>query len=185
MGKLVYSISISLDGFICDKAGNFDWAEPREDLHRYINDLESKSEILLYGRRMYEIMAAWETMDDPGYPSYIRDYQRIWKGSRKIVFSRTLRECRTADTTLRLELLAPELGKLKRETIGNISIGGAQLASRALDLGFLDEIALFVYPVLIGSGRKWIDAAFHKRLKALETKEFENDVVMVRYAVLE
>jgi dihydrofolate reductase len=184
MGKLVYTMLISLDGYFEDSNGSFDWAEPRQDLHEFFNKMESQTAILIYGRKMYEIMTFWENLtgqDD--YPDYIHDYAKIWKTKQKIVFSRTLDAVTTSNTILKSDLSESELLSIKASTAGIIGIGGAEITSTALSLNLVDEIYVFIFPVLIGGGRKWIDADAVKNLKLIETKQFEDGVLMVHYAI--
>jgi len=183
MGKLVYTMLISLDGYFQDSNGSFDWAEPKQDLHEYFNKMESDLELMVYGRKMYEVMTFWEDVhkqDD--YPDYIRDYARIWKSKQKIVFSRTLEHVTTGKTILKNDLTESELLGIKASTNGIISIGGADIASTAIKMNLVDEIYAFIFPVLIGGGRKWIDVNAVKNLKLIETKLFEDGVLMVHYA---
>ena len=185
MGRLIYFMNISIDGYLNDKNGNFDWAEPKEDVHRHINNIEAMNDVLIYGRKMYDALAAWQNIKDiETYPDYIQAYEKIWKSKRKIVFSRSLKECKTSNTVIKSELAANEIEKLKIETPGNISIGGADMASQALDMNLVDEIILFVYPVIVGKGKKWIDNTNLKRNRLIETKQFGNDVIMVKYSVV-
>jgi dihydrofolate reductase len=183
MGKLVYTMLISLDGYFQDSHGGFDWAEPKQDLHEYFNKMESDSELMVYGRKMYEVMTFWEDVQNQDdYPDYIRDYARIWKSKQKIVFSKTLERVTTDITILKNDLSESELLGIKASTRGIISIGGAEIASTAINLNLVDEIYAFMFPVLIGSGRKWIDVNAVKNLKLIETKQFEDGVLMVHYA---
>jgi len=182
MGKLVYSMLISLDGYFVDKNGNFDWAEPKQDLHEYFNKMESESELILYGRRMYEVMTFWGTVDNQGeYPEFIKDYARIWKSKQKIVFSRSLDRVTTSNTMIKNDLSESELLSIKASTSGTISIGGAEVASIAINLNLVDEIYAFIFPVFIGGGRKWISAASLKNLNLVEVQRFEDGVLMVHY----
>lgn len=183
MGKLVYTMLISLDGYFQDSNGSFDWAEPKQDLHEYFNKMESDSELILYGRKVYEVMTFWETVEDQEeYPDYIREYAKIWKSKQKIVFSRTLERVTTVKTELKNDLSKSELLGIKASTSGIISIGGAEIASTAIKLNLVDEIYAFIFPVLIGGGRKWIDINSVQNLNLVETKRFEDGVLMVHYA---
>jgi dihydrofolate reductase len=183
MGKLVYTMLISLDGYFEDSNGGFDWAEPKQDLHEYFNKMEADTDILIYGRKMHEIMTFWENLkDEDDYPDYIHDYAKIWKTKQKIVFSRTLKSVETNKTILKHDCSESELLSIKASTSGIIGIGGAEIASVALKLNMVDEIYAFIFPVLIGSGKKWITADALKKLTLIETRTFEDGVVMVRYA---
>lgn len=182
MGKLIYAALTSLDGYISDPTGNFDWAEPKEDVHRYMNSLEAQSTLNLYGRDMYRIMSFWENPPDiETLPDYIREYAAAWKGSRKIVFSSTMESVETANTLLRRSLDRKEIELMKKQESGNIGLGGANLASQVFDLGLVDEIYLFIFPVCIGAGKKWIHNKNPLSLKLLETKEFRDGVMMAHY----
>jgi len=184
MGRLLYSMIVSLDGYIEDSNGNFDWGEPGEDLHTYINDLESRTEILMYGRNLYEVMSVWERMENlEVQPDYIKDYSRIWKRKQKMVFSKSLESCTTDSTILKKDFIASEIKMIKKNTKGDISIGGAALASSALAMNLIDEIILFILPVIIGSGKKWIKDVNMNGLQLVETKSFENNELMVRYQI--
>ena len=183
MGELIYGALTSLDGYIADTDGNFGWAEPKEDVHRFINALEARSTLNLVGKNMYRILSVWEDLPDlETMPDYIKEYAAAWKKSRKIVYSTTLESVDTADTTLRRNFDKEEILKLKREEAGNISIGGANLASQAADLGLVDEIYLFVFPICIGAGKKWIAGAKPLYLEKIETKEFLGGVTLLRYS---
>jgi dihydrofolate reductase len=183
MGKLVYTMLISLDGYFQDRNGCFDWAEPKQDLHEYFNKMEASSELVLYGRKMYKVMTFWETVDDQEkYPEYIKDYAKIWKRKQKIVFSRTLDRVSTTKTILKNDFSQSELLGIKTSTNGIISIGGAEIASTAIKMNLVDEIYAFIFPVLIGGGRKWLDVDAVKILNLIETKQFDDGVLMVHYA---
>jgi dihydrofolate reductase len=182
MGLLIYSMNVSLDGFMRDASGSFDWAEPKKDVHEYINEIEMKQDVLVYGRKMYEIMSAWEDLPDlERQPGYIREYSRIWKSKKKIVFSKSLKECFTSNTYIKNDFLAVDILELKDEVPGNIGIGGADLASEALDRDLVDEVFLFVYPVLVGNGKRWIKTNLLKGLRLLEMRSFDADVAMLHY----
>jgi dihydrofolate reductase len=185
MGKLIYAINASLDGFICDQDGIFDWAEPNEEAHSFINDIEGKCELLLLGRRMYEILAWWDAVDGiEKYPDYIQAFEGIWKRTKKMVFSKSLKEVGARNTILKNEFLPDEIAALKKETKGDIGIGGADLASQALEGGLVDEIMLFTYPVIVGRGRRWIANDRLRRTSLLGTKTFEGGIVFSHYSVL-
>lgn len=183
MGNLVYTMLISLDGYFEDSHGSFDWAEPKQDLHEYFNKMEASSELVLYGRKMYEVMTFWETVEDQEeYPQYIKDYAKIWKSKQKIVFSKTLDRVTTGKTVLKNDLSESELLSIKASTRGIISIGGAEIASIAIKMNLVDEIYAFIFPVLLGGGRMWIDVDALKSLNLVETRQFEDGVLMAHYA---
>jgi dihydrofolate reductase len=184
MGKIIYTALMSLDGYIADDTGNFDWAEPKEDVHRYINHLEDKIGLVLLGRKMYEILSVWEHIPDiENQLEYIKEYERVWKKQRRIVFSSKMKEVSTSNTRIMNSLDRVEIVKIKNEESGDIGIGGANLASQALDLGLVDEIMVFIYPILVGKGIKWLSTIEQVQLEIKEVKEFKNGVVMMHYLV--
>ena len=185
MVKLIYSTLASLDLYVEDAAGDFSWAAPDAEVHAFVNDLERPVGTYLYGRRMYETMRYWH--EPPGLssqPAYIKDYAAIWGGAEKIVYSRTLDEVATPLTRLERELVPESVRELKAGSDRDLSIGGAELAGRALEAGLVDEIHLFAVPVLVGAGK----AAFPHRgarldLELLDARRFSNGTAYSRYAV--
>ncbi|OHD23272.1 MAG: hypothetical protein A2Y38_24375 [Spirochaetes bacterium GWB1_59_5] len=185
MGALHYAILTSLDGYIADAAGNFDWAEPQEDVHRFINKLEKENSVFLLGKNMYQILRVWENLPDrEALPDYIQEYEGVWKKARKIVYSASLTSVDTSQTSLRRSFDKNEIADLKRKEKNTIGIGGAALASQALFFELIDEIYLFTFPVLIGSGKKWITTEKALRLKLLDAVEFASGIYMTHYKVL-
>jgi dihydrofolate reductase len=184
MGKLIYAALASLDGFIEDAQGNFDWAEPAEDVHSYINSLEAQFQILLLGRKLYETLAVWES-EEPwrGFPTYIQDYGRIWRTAEKIVFSRTLKKASSARTTIKPSFESEEIKRMKETTKANIGIGGSELAGVAMSQGLVDELYLFVFPVVVGDGKPAIARGLGIGLSLLATTRFEGGVVVLHYKV--
>lgn len=184
MGKIIYAALSSLDGYIADSKGNFEWAEPQEDVHAFINELEKQNGTLLFGKDMYETLSVWEDIPDiEEHPAYIQNYQTAWKKAQKIVFSTSLTQVSTSNTELKKSFDKSEIQALKSQSTQNIGIGGAKLASQALKLGLIDEIYRFVFPILIGSGKQWLEATYTHHLQHLETKVFENGVVMQHYRI--
>ncbi|HCM26893.1 MAG TPA: deaminase [Treponema sp.] len=184
MGKIIYTVLTSADGYFEDAAGNFDWARPDEDVHRYINNSERMSSLLLFGRKMYEVMKIWEDFPDlQNMPDYIIEYAGIWKIAKKVVYSSSLKTVETADTILKRAIDKNELEEMILSENGNIGIGGAELASQVLALKLVDEIHLYTFPVIIGSGKKWINAGEKTELEEYECREFENGVVLTKYKV--
>jgi dihydrofolate reductase len=184
MGKLIYTALASLDGFVADAQGNFDWAEPAEDVHSYINGLEAQNQTLLLGRKIYEIMAFWESEDAMlGLPAYIQDFGRIWRKADKIVFSRTLKSAGGSRATIRSNFESEEIKSLKETAEANIGIGGSELAGVAMSQGLVDELNLFVFPVVVGDGKPAIARGTSVRLSLEETKRFESGVVVLHYKV--
>jgi dihydrofolate reductase len=171
-----YSISCSLDGFIEDADGNFDFSRPTEEVHQFVNDRQRLVETYVFGRRMYETMRVWDTMDDPD--PVMRDYQQIWRGIDKVVFSRTLDEVTTERTRLEREF-DPEF---LRSLDGEVEIGGPELAAPAFEAGLIDLIELYVYPVLLGSGKRVLPADVRLDLELISTRQFPNGAVHLEYA---
>ncbi len=183
MARLIYSAICSLDGFLTDAEGRFEWAAPSEQVHAFVNERERAVGTYLYGRGMYETMAAWETMDASSQPEVMREYAEIWRAAEKIVFSRTLSEVRTARTRLQRELDPAAIRALKASAERDISVGGGGLAAAALRAGLLDEVSLFLVPVLVGGGRPALAAGTHEALELLEHRPFDNGTVFVRYGL--
>lgn len=182
MGRLIYSAITSLDGYIADESGSFEWAEPDEEVHTFINDLERSVGTYLYGRRMYDIMAAWETLgSDPDHPAYIKDFAATWRAAEKVVYSHTLRSAPTASTRLEREFDLEAVRRMKAERASNISIGGPTLAASAIRDGLVDEYQLFVAPVAVGGGLRFFPAGFRLELQLLDERRFAGGVVYLRY----
>jgi len=182
MGKLTYTALTSLDGYVEDEKGQFDWAMPGEDVHRFVNDLERQNAVLLYGRKIYETMVFWESEDAlKDFPDYIQEYGRIWRSAEKVVYSHGLTEAKSARTTFRASLDADEVIALKARTSGNLALGGANLASQALALGLVDEVSLIVFPVVVGGGKPAFGRQVQAKLTLVETRNFEGGVVLLRY----
>ncbi|HEX4790780.1 MAG TPA: dihydrofolate reductase family protein [Actinospica sp.] len=184
MAKLIYSAIASLDGYVEDEHGRFDWAAPDEEVHAFVNELERPIGTYLYGRRMYETMVYWETLDLGGESSAAaRDWTRIWRAAEKIVYSRTLRTPSSTRTRIEQEFDSAEIRKLKESAAADISIGGAQLAAEALAAGLVDEVHLLLNPVLVGGGKRALPDAVGARLELLDERRFDGGVVYLSYAV--
>jgi len=183
MRKVIYAMSVSLESFIEAADGDLSWSNPDEELHKHFNDLEAMVGIHLYGRRMYEIMAAsWPTAaEDPSAPEVVIEYARIWKDMKKIVFSKTLKQV-AWNSQLVNQDIAEEVNKLKAGPGKYMSVGGAGLASTFLQLGLIDEYWLYVHPVILGSGKSMFHQ-LHDRinLQLVETRTFGSGVVLLRY----
>ena len=181
MAKLIYSAIASLDGYVADEDGNFDWAEPDEEVHRFVNDLERPVGTYLYGRRMYEVMASWETAGGADQPAFVRDYAEIWRAADKVVFSTTLDVVTTPRTRLERTLDPDAVRALKAE--GDVSIGGPNLAAHALRAGLVDELHLFLNPVVVGGGTAALPDGLRTDLELVSERRFGNGVVHVHYRV--
>jgi dihydrofolate reductase len=183
MAKLIYSAIASLDGFIADESGGFAWAAPSPEVHAFLNELERPVGTYLYGRRMYETMAAWDTRELAELPDAERDFAEIWRTADKIVYSRTLREVATARTRLEPAFDAAAVARMKAEASRDLTVGGPELAGQALDAGLVDEVQLFVMPIVVGGGRPALTAAAPLQLERQDVQRFGNGTIYLRYAV--
>jgi dihydrofolate reductase len=179
MGRLIYSAIASLDGYVADADGGFDWAAPDEEVHAFVNDQERGIGTYLYGRRMYEVMLPWDSMDDEA--PVIRDYAQIWRSADKVVYSRTLDQVRSARTRLQRDFDPPAVRRLVDEAGADVSIGGPTLAAHALRAGLVDELNLFVNPVVVGGGTSWLPDDVRLDLALLREHRFSGGVVHLRY----
>jgi dihydrofolate reductase len=179
MASLIYTAIASLDGYVEDEQGNFDWAAPDEEVHAFVNDLERPVGTHLYGRRMYETMVYWETDDDEA--AVARDYAEIWRAAEKIVYSRTLQEVSSERTRIERDFDAVAIRRLKEGSRSDISIGGAELAGQAIVEGLVDECHLLLVPVLVGDGKRALPAGVHAELELLEQRRFGSGVVYLHY----
>jgi dihydrofolate reductase len=181
MSKLIYITSTSLDGYVEDETGAFDWVNP-DQVHAFITELLRPIGTYLYGRRLYETMAYWDAPVE-GYPPEHRDFARIWQKPEKIVFSRTLTGATTRNTRVERDFDLEAIRKLKRESEHDIIIGGAELAGLALEADLVDECHLFLNPVIVGGGKPAFRAALRRNLELLETRRFGTGVVHLRYRI--
>jgi dihydrofolate reductase len=182
MAKLIYSAITSLDGYVADEAGKFDWAEPDEEVHRLVNDLERPVGTYLYGRRMYEVMAYWETAHAlPDQPPFVRDFAEIWQGADKIVYSKTLETAATAKTRIERDFDPETVRQLKASAERDITMGGPDLAAQAFKAGLVDELQLFVAPVVVGGGKRSLPDHVRLKLELLDERRFGSGVVYLRY----
>jgi dihydrofolate reductase len=182
MAKLIYSAITSLDGYVVDEEGNFDWAAPDEEVHAFVNGLERPVGTYLYGRRMYGVMAEWETISSlADQPPAVRDYAEIWHGADKIVYSRTLEAVSSARTRIEREFDPEAVRQMKAEADSDISVGGPDLAAQAIRAGLVDEFRVFVTPVVVGGGRHFLPQGVRLRLELLDERRFGVGVVYLRY----
>ncbi|MBN1530300.1 MAG: dihydrofolate reductase family protein [Thermoleophilaceae bacterium] len=179
--KLVYAAIASLDGYVADAEGGFAWAAPDAEVHAHVNDLTRPVGTHLYGRRTYEVMVAWETMDDDA--PEMRDFAEIWRAADKVVYSRMLDEVTTARTRLEREFDPEAVRRLKSEADGDISVGGPKLAGEALMAGLVDECHLYVTPVVVGGGTHWLPPGLRVGLELLEVHRFAGGVVHLHHRV--
>jgi dihydrofolate reductase len=182
VARLIYSAIASLDGYINDADGRFDWSAPDEEVHAFVNDCERPIGTYLYGRRMYDVMVAWETMDLTGDSPPMRDYQQIWQAAEKVVYSRTLEEAATARTRIEREFDPEAVRALKASADRDISVGGPELAGQAIAAGLVDEIGLFLNPIVVGGGSQALPDGVRVPLELVAERRFANGVVYVSYA---
>ena len=184
MAKLIYSAITSLDGYVEDAEGKFDWAAPDDEVHAFVNELEREIGTYLYGRRMYETMVFWETVGTGAdQPAVIRDFAEIWRAAEKIVYSRTLQTVSSARTRIERDFDLDALRQLKQSSAADITVGGAELAGQAIAAGMVDECHLFLGPIVVGGGKRALPDNLHEQLELLDERRFQNGVVYLRYGV--
>jgi dihydrofolate reductase len=178
---LIYSAIMSLDGYIEDERGTFAWAEPDEEVHAFVNELERPVGTYLYGRRMYEVMSAWETNAFADQPRYMQDFAAIWQAADKIVYSRTLETISTARTRLERTFDPEAVRRLKSSTERDVVVGGPGLAVEAFRAGLVDELHLLVAPAVVGGGKAALPDGVRLDLELLDERRFGNGTVFLRY----
>ena len=182
MGKLVYAAITSLDGYVNDATGGFDWCAPDEEVHRFVNELERPIGTYLYGRRMYDVMQYWETAETDG-PEVDHEYAAVWQASDKVVYSRTLEAPTTKRTRLEHDFEPDEVRRLVAAADQDVSVGGATLAGVALAAGLVDEVHLFLNPVLVGGGTRALPDGVRIDLALVAEHRFGNGVVHLHHRV--
>ena len=188
MGKLIYLISTSLDGYVADKNGKFDWSMPSEESHAFVNDTLRNVGTILMGRNLYETMKVWDEIPTEGTggpmdgPSpAMNDYAKIWKAAKKIVYSTTLSEVTTANTTLERSFDPSAIQKLVAESDKDWDIGGPHLAAQAIKANIIDEYHQIIVPIMIGSGNYWLPKDVKSQFKVADLRKFENGFVHLQY----
>ncbi|MDT0164176.1 dihydrofolate reductase family protein [Actinotalea sp. AC32] len=184
MGKLIYAANTSLDGYLEDETGSFDWSVPTEEVHAFWNEHERAIGTSLYGRRMYETMRVWE--DDDwlvGEPAVVQEYAAIWRDTDKVVYSTTLDAVTTARTTLERRFDPAAVRRLKEASAGDLSIGGATLGAEAFRHGLVDECVLVLRPVVVGGGKPALPRGMRLDLELLDERRLGAGLLHVRYAV--
>jgi len=184
MANLIYSMITSLDGYVADEEGNFDWAAPDEEVHTFVNDLERSVGTYLYGRRMYDVMVYWETAHTvPDRPAFVYDYATIWQSADKIVYSKTLQFASSDKTWIERDFDPNAVRQLKARAGSDVTVGGPDLAAQAIKAGLVDECHLFLNPVVVGRGNPALPQDLRLNLKLLEERRFTNGVVYLRYLI--
>jgi dihydrofolate reductase len=182
MARLLYSAIMSLDGYIEDKDGAFDWAVPDDEVHAFVNDLERPIGTYLYGRRMYETMVAWETSatfaDEPGF---VQEFARIWQAADKVVYSTTLETASSARTRIERDFDPEAVRQLKAGAERDLSVGGPELAAHAIRAGLVDEYRLFLTPIVVGGGKPALPEDALLPLDLVDERRFGNGMVHLHY----
>jgi len=181
MAKLIYSALASLDGYVADPDGKWGWAEPDEEVHAFVNDLSRPVGTFLFGRGMYEVLVAWETLDLAGQPPAIQDFAEIWRAAEKIVFSRTLESVSSARTRLEREFDPEAVRRLKDEAGQDLAIGGPRLAGQAIAAGLVDEYHFFLAPAIVGGGKPMLPVDVRLDLELRDERRFASGFVYLSY----
>lgn len=181
MARLIYSAITSLDGYVADEAGSFDWSVPDDEVHAFVNDRMRPVGTHLYGRRLYDVLVAWETMDTADEPQVIQDFARLWRAADKVVYSRTLESASSARTRIERDFDPAAVSRMKQAATADLVIGGPDLAGQALRAGLVDEVDLFVSPVVVGGGTRALPDGLRIELDLLDERRFGNGVVHLRY----
>ena len=185
MAKLIYSAIASVDGYVADEEGKFDWAEPDAEVHAFINDLERAVGTYLYGRRMYETMAGWETDATLAAQSALmREFAEIWQAAEKIVYSRTLETASTRSTRIERNFDPEAVRRIKASAGRDLTVGGPDLALQAFRAGLVDECQLFVAPIIVGGGKQALPDDVRLKLELLAERRFDAGMVYLRYRAL-
>ena len=184
MAKLIYAAIASVDGYIEDEEGRFEWPGPDDEVQTFINDLERPIGTHLYGRRMYETMVFWETVSTgAGRPTVSRDFAGIWRAAEKIVYSRTLQTVSSKRTRIEREFDPNAVRLLKQSSEADITVAGAELAGQAIAAGLVDECHLFLCPIVVGGGKRTLLGKVRAPLELLDERRFRNGVVHLHYRV--
>jgi dihydrofolate reductase len=184
MGKLIYSMITSLDGYVSDRDGDFGWSAPDQESHEFVNELVRSVGTFLYGRRMYETMVYWETAHTlPDAPPFVLEWARQWQAAEKIVYSTTLGEVASARTRIERAFDPEAVRRLKAESDHDLTVDGPTLASHAIRAGLVDEFQLIVAPTVVGGGNAFFPDDVRVDLELLDQRSFSNGVVYLRYGV--
>jgi dihydrofolate reductase len=184
MARLIYGPLASLDGFVADENGNFDWAMPDEEVHSSVNDLQRTIGTFLLGRRMYEVLVAWETLPTEGEPDVVRDFAELWHATDKVVFSSTLKTPSSKRTRIETDFEPDAIRRLKESAAKDISIAGPHLAAEAFHAGLVDEVYLYLAPVVVGAGNRALPEGVRVNLELQDERRFHSGFVLLHYRVL-
>jgi dihydrofolate reductase len=183
MARLHYAVICSLDGYTADADGKFDWAAPDEEVHAFVNDLERPVGTYLYGRRMYETLAVWQTLGGSGEPDVINDFADLWRAADKIVFSTTLAAVSTPRTRLERHFDPEAVRQFVADADQDVSVGGPGLAAQAIHAGLVDEFHVFVNPVVVGGGTRALPDGVRLDLELVDEHRFGNGVVHLHHRI--
>jgi dihydrofolate reductase len=181
--KLIYAALASLDGYVEDQDGNFEWAAPDDEVHAFVNELERPVGTHLYGRRMYETMAVWEKPELFADSPAELDFAAIWQAAEKVVYSSSLEEVSSARTRIERRFEPEAIRLLKESAERDLGVGGANLAAQAFAAGLVDECQLFLAPIVVGAGKRALPADLRSRLELLDQRRFDNGTAYLRYRV--
>ena len=181
MANLIYSAITSLDGYVADEDGKFDWAEPDEEVHTFVNDVARPVGTHLYGRRMYEVMVAWETVNLADQPPYIAEFAEIWQAADKIVYSKTLEAVSTTRTRIERDFDSEAVRRMKILAARDLIVGGPELAAQAFEAGLVDECHLFIAPMVVGGGKRSLPDNVRLKLELLDERRFSSGMVYLYY----
>jgi dihydrofolate reductase len=184
MARLVYAGITSLDGYTVDAGGSFAWAEPDEEVHGFVNDLERRLGTYLYGRRLYDTMRVWQTVPDDEGSEVARDFARVWREADKVVYSATLSDVSTPRTRLEHDFAPAVVRALVDAADRDVSVGGATLAASALRANIVDELHQFLHPVVVGGGTPYLPEGVRLDLELLDERRFESGVVHLHHRVV-
>jgi dihydrofolate reductase len=184
MGKLIYTAITSLDGYIEDADGNFDWAEPDEEVHTFVNNLERSIGTYLLGRRMYDVMVSWETVPTDDQPSFGQDFAALWRAADKIVYSRTLERVSSARTWIERAFDPEAVRQMKAQAGQDLSVAGPDLAAQAIQAGLVDEYHLIISPIVVGGGKLALPTNVRLKLELLDERRFGKGVMHLHYRTM-
>jgi dihydrofolate reductase len=183
VARLIYPSIMSLDGYVADRDGRFDWAVPDEEVHTFVNELTRPIGTFLLGRRMYEALVAWESLGGVKHPPFVRDFAEIWRGADKVVYSRTLETVRSARTRIERDFDPKAVRRMKAKSGRDITVGGPELAGEAFRAGLVDELQLLVMPVLVGGGKQSLPEGVRLDLDLVDEHRFAGGAVFLYYRV--
>jgi dihydrofolate reductase len=184
MARLIYTVLMSLDGYVADKNGNFDWAEPDEEVHSFVNELARDDGTYLYGRRMYEVMSVWQTLPTHDQPSFIADFATIWQAADKVVYSKTLTTASTPRTRIEQHFEPEAVQRMKASAARDLAVAGPTLAAHAFKAGLVDVCHLFIAPIIVGEGNHAFPSDIRLALALQDEHRFRNGTVYLHYRSL-